>query len=92
VDRLTYVASEMFTAYRQWAPRFAAAALIEAALPHVRDDVRCSLVTMMTALTSDETASHLTPTDATRLRRETLAVIRSALRSNDKDAKVVVSS
>jgi hypothetical protein len=78
------VANQMFTAYRHWVPRFAAAALIEAALPHVRDDARCSLITMMTELSSGETAGHLNPTDAVRLRRETLAAIRSALRSDDE--------
>ena len=78
------LANQMFAAYRHWAPRFATAALIEAALPHVSDDARCSLVALMTELTSDETAHHLKPTDAARLRRETLAVIRSALRMHDE--------
>jgi len=70
----------MFAAYRYWAPRFEAAALLEAALPHVRDNARLAFTAMMTALTTGETADQ--PTDAARLRRETLAVIRSALRSD----------
>jgi hypothetical protein len=69
----------MFDAYRHWAPRFEAAALIEAALSHVRDDARESLVAMMTAFTTTETSDSFCPTDASRLRRDTLAVIRSAL-------------
>jgi hypothetical protein len=76
------LAEQMFAAYRYWAPRFAAAALIEAALPHVRDDARSSLAALMSQLTSDETPDRLTP-DAARLHRETLAVIRSALKCND---------
>lgn len=79
------LAGQMFAAYRHWAPRFAAAALIEAALPHVRDDTRCSLAAMMAELTSDETAVNLKPTDAARLRRETIAVIRSALRIDEEN-------
>jgi hypothetical protein len=73
-------AHQMFAAYRYWAPRFEAAALLEAALPHVRDNARLAFTAMMTALTTGETADQ--PTDAARLRRETLAVIRSALRSD----------
>jgi hypothetical protein len=74
------LASEMFAAYRHWAPRFAAAALLEAALPYVREDSRCSLMRMMTELTSGEAAAHPKAGDAARLRRETLAVIRAALK------------
>lgn len=74
------LAGQMFSAYRHWAPRFEAAALIEAALPHVRDDARCALAAKMTELTSGESTGHLIPTDAARLRRDTLALIRSALR------------
>jgi hypothetical protein len=79
------LAGEMFLAYRHWAPRFEAAALIEAALPHVRDATRCSLVAKMTELTTGETSSHLYPTDAARLRRDTLALIRSALKIDDEN-------
>ena len=73
------LARQMFSAYRHWAPRFEAAAPAQAALPHVRDDARCSLVAKMTALTS-ETPDQRSPTDSARLRRETLAAIRSVLR------------
>lgn len=80
------LASQMFAAYRHWAPRFAAAALIEAALPHVRNDARRALITMMTELTSGETTDHLNHTDPVLLRQETLMEIRSALRGNTDDA------
>ena len=73
------LAHRMFAAYRHWAPRFEAAALIEAALSHVRDDARESLVARMIALTTVDTSEPLCPTDASRLRQETLAMIRSAL-------------
>jgi hypothetical protein len=75
------LAHQMFAAYRHWAPRFEAAALLEAALPYVRDDARQSLVARMVALATVETANTLGPTDRSRLRRETLAMIRSALPS-----------
>jgi hypothetical protein len=78
------LATQMFAAYRHWAPRFAAAALIEAALPHVREDARCALVAKMRELTCDEAGDHLCLIDATQLRRETLALIRSALRGDAK--------
>jgi hypothetical protein len=69
----------MFTAYRHWAPRFEAAALLEAAIPHARDESRCSLALSMAALLTDNGAAPLSATDAVRLRRETLSVIRAAL-------------
>ena len=83
------LAGEMFLAYRHWAPRFEAAALIEAALPHVRDDARRSLVARMTELTTAEAAGQLNPTDAARLRRETLALIRSALKIDEENTQVI---
>jgi hypothetical protein len=76
-------ARDMFTAYRYRFSRFEAAALIEAALPYVREDARCSLTARMTELTSGETIDRFGPSDAGQLRRETLAVIRSALRIDD---------
>jgi hypothetical protein len=69
----------MFAAYRRWAPRFEAAALIEAALPHVRCDAREPLVARMMALTTTATAGAISFVDRSQLRRETLAMIRSAL-------------
>jgi hypothetical protein len=72
------LSQQMFAAYSYWAPRFEAAALLEAALPHVRDDARCTIAAMMRTLTAGETKD--LPTDAGRLRRETLALIHSALR------------
>jgi hypothetical protein len=73
------LARQMFAAYRHWAPRFEAAALIEAALSHVRKDARGLLVARMVALTTVGTSEPLCPTDASRLRRDTLSMIRSAL-------------
>jgi hypothetical protein len=75
------LASKMFAAYRHWVPRFAAAALLEAALPYVREDARRLLARMMAELTSGETAAHHSLSDAARLRRETLALIRASLKS-----------
>jgi hypothetical protein len=72
------LAQQMFTAYRYWAPRFAAAALLEAALPFVRDEARCGIAATIGDLTSGETKD--LPTDAGSLRRDALAVIRAALR------------
>jgi hypothetical protein len=74
----TGLAARMFSAYRQWAPRFEAAALIEAALPHVRIETRRSLEAKMTELTTAETGCR---SNGARLRRETLALIRSALKA-----------
>jgi len=71
------LAQQMFAAYLYWAPRFQSAALLEAALPYVRDDARNAIAARMRALTEGETEDR--PTDAIQLRRETLAAIRSAL-------------
>src|SRR5690349_3765001 len=73
------VASRMFAAYRLWLPRFEAAALLEAALPHVRDDARSLLAARIDALTDAESINPLSLVDGSRLRRETLALIRSLL-------------
>jgi hypothetical protein len=78
------LATKMFAAYRHWYPRFESAALIEAALPYVRDESRHSLVELMNELTSGKTTSHPIPADAARLRRETIVTIRSALKSQDE--------
>ena len=77
------LAHRMSAAYFHWAPRFEAAALLEAALPHVRDDARHGLTARMLALTTVETAGPTGPTDRGRLHRETLALIRSALLVGD---------
>ena len=73
------IATRMFTAYRFWLPRFEAAALLEAALPHVRDDARSLLYARINGLTDTQTADPLTLLDGSRLHRETLALIRSLL-------------
>jgi hypothetical protein len=75
------LAQQMFAAYRYWVPRFEAAALLETALSFVRDDARCTIAAMIRDLTSGETKD--LPTDAGRLRRETLQVIHSALRIDE---------
>jgi hypothetical protein len=74
------IAHAMFDAYRFWAPRFEAAALLEAALPYIRADARSSLAERMDKLSSAATADEHRSSDALQLRRETLALIRSALR------------
>jgi hypothetical protein len=71
------LAMRMFAAYRRWAPRFEAAALLEAALPHVPDAAARCLLTQIDALTRVEDSEQGSATDAARLRRETLALIRS---------------
>ena len=73
------LARQMFAAYRHWAPRFEAAALLEAALPNVRDDARQAIVARMMALITVEPAAPVSPAYVGQLRRETLALIRSAL-------------
>jgi hypothetical protein len=78
------MARQMFAAYRYWTPRFEAAALIEAALPYVRDGARRSLSAIMTELTSGKSGGDRTPGDANRLRQVTLTAIRAALRMEDE--------
>jgi hypothetical protein len=74
------LARQMFAAYRHWAPRFEAAALIEAALPYIRDEAKSALTELMTALTMGESGQSGS-SDAGRLRRDTLAAIRAALKA-----------
>jgi hypothetical protein len=76
------LARQMFDAYRRWAPRSEAAALLEAALPHIRAQARFSIIERMKALTSVATVGESVPTDARQLRRETIATIQSALRAD----------
>jgi hypothetical protein len=78
------LASRMFAAYRHWVSRFQAAAMIEAAMPHVRDDARGPLAARMTELTSSESADDLNKAAKHRLRAETLMLIREALRRDGK--------
>ena len=72
-------ARRMFAAYRRWLPRFEAAALLEAALPHVRCDATSLVTARIDALTSAKANEPLSPPDGTQLRRETLALIHSLL-------------
>jgi hypothetical protein len=76
------VARQMFDACRHWAPRFEAAALLEAALPHIRADTRSSIVDKIEALITVTTADDIGPVDARQLRGETIAMIRSALQAD----------
>jgi hypothetical protein len=78
------LASRMFAAYRHWMPRFQAAAMIEAAIPLVRDDARSPLAARMAELTSRGSADNLNEADEHRLRAETLKLIREALRRDGK--------
>ena len=70
------IAERMSAAYRSWLPRFEAAALLEAALPYVREDAKALFAARISALMDAHT---IEPVDAARLRREILALIRSVL-------------
>ena len=72
-------AQRMFAAYRHWLPRFEAAALLEAAIPYVREDSRSLLAALMAAMLNQTNGAHSGASDAMRLRREALSVIRAAL-------------
>jgi hypothetical protein len=78
------IGEQMFAAYRYWAPRFAAAALLNAALPLVRDDARSIINFKIDMLTRSDTGSGSDDTDAATLRRDTLALIRSAMPLKDE--------
>jgi hypothetical protein len=73
------VAHLMFSAYRHWQPRFESAALLEAALPHVRDDARSLVTARIDALTDAKAGDLQSLTDGNRLRRETLLLIHLLL-------------
>jgi hypothetical protein len=72
------MADHMFAAYRYWAPRFEAAALLEAALPRVREDAKHLIAQRIHSLTTVGSVEFEMP-DAARLLRETIAMIRSLL-------------
>jgi hypothetical protein len=76
------IAERMFTAYRLWAPRFEAAALLEAAMPYVSAAGARLMSERIDVLLTGSDNSAKEPSDAARLRRETLAMIRSSL-TND---------
>jgi hypothetical protein len=78
------IGEQMFAAYRYWAPRFAAAALLTAVLPLVRDDARLRINFRIEMLTRTETGSSSDHTDAAGLKRDTLALIRSAMLIKDE--------
>lgn len=76
------IARAMFNAYRRWLPRFEAAALLEAAIPHVREDAQRALTNRMEELSSPRVAGGVADgisTDPHELRRDTLTLIRAAL-------------
>jgi hypothetical protein len=77
------IGERMFAAYRHWAPRFAAAALLNAALPLVRDDARSRINCRIEMLARSDIGSGSAYTDAAGLRRDTLALIRSAMPFKD---------
>lgn len=77
------IGEQMFAAYRYWAPRFEAAALLNASLPLVRDDARSLINTGMDRLTGSDAASGSDHRDAAGVRRDTLALIRSAMPFKD---------
>jgi hypothetical protein len=75
------IAEHMFTAYRLWAPRFEAAAMLEAAIPYVNEaDARLIWKRVDVLLARNDNHGSET-SDAVRLRRETLAMIHSLLRN-----------
>ena len=73
------MADRMFAAYRHWAPRFEAAALLEAAMPYVREDATSLIIQRIQALTNVNVSEDPKIPDAARLLRETLAMIHSLL-------------
>jgi hypothetical protein len=74
----------MFAAYRYWAPRFEAAALLNIELPLVRADARSLINLRIEMLIRSDTDSGSVHTDAPGLRRNTLALIRSAMPVKDE--------
>ncbi|MGH8144171.1 MAG: hypothetical protein ACREU2_16855 [Steroidobacteraceae bacterium] len=74
----------MFAAYRYWAPRFEAAAQLNAALALVPQGVRSLIEARIDLLTGVDTECGSEFTDAARLRRETLALIRSLIAFEDQ--------
>lgn len=76
------IAGAMFAAYRRWLPRFEAAALLEAALPYVREDAQPALAERMERLSAAGIAEGIDDgiaTDPGEIRRDTLRLIRAAL-------------
>jgi hypothetical protein len=66
-------------AYRFWLPRFEAAALLDAALPHVDAQAQNLLRARIRHLMEVPDGDRMALGDASRLRRDTLALIRSVL-------------
>jgi hypothetical protein len=73
------IGEQMFAAYRYWAPRFEASALLNAALPLVRDDARSLINCRIDMLSRGDAGIGSDHTDAASLRRDTLALILSAM-------------
>ena len=72
-------AERMFAAFRLWAPRFEAAALLEAAMPYATEAGARLISERLDVILRREDNTAPASSDATRLRRETLAMIRSSL-------------
>ena len=77
------MAQAMFDAYRFWQPRFEAAALLEASLPFVRANARHTIAERIERLSSTDSSGAGVSIDSLQLRRDTLALIRSALQGSD---------
>ena len=75
------IAERMFAAYRYWAPRFEAAALLNISLRWVRAGVHPLINDRIDSLTRVDTVAGSAHTDVAQLRRDTLALIRSAISS-----------
>jgi hypothetical protein len=73
---------DMAEAYRHWLPRFHAAALLEAALPRVRDEARALLASRIQRLLDVQAADGEFTRDPVALRRETITWIRPLLRES----------
>jgi hypothetical protein len=74
------LARDMAEAYRHWLPRFHAAALLEAALPLVREEARERLASRIDRLLDLQATDGEFSRDPVALRRETIAWIRAQLR------------
>jgi hypothetical protein len=79
------IARDMADAWYRWLPRFESAALLEAALPLAASEQRTLLETRIDQLL-DASRPTMPHTDRSRLRRETLALIRAVLRTQRRSA------
>ena len=80
-------AEQMFAAYRQWLPRFEAAAMIETALPMVSDTAQPALLETLQQLTSEQAKL---PVNGQALRNQVLSQIRAAMDASPRAAATPV--